>query len=95
MLPIRLPATELARLHRASAPGVQWQIDLQAQCITLPDGALLAFEVDPMRRGALLDGLDDIGRTLRLRAGIDAWQARDRLARPWIWATGPSVATTP
>jgi 3-isopropylmalate/(R)-2-methylmalate dehydratase small subunit len=92
VLPIRLPATELARLHRASTPGAQWQVDLQAQRITLPDAALLAFEVDPMRRAALLDGLDDVGRTLQLRAGIDAWQARDRLLRPWIWA-GPEFAT--
>jgi len=29
--------------------------------------------------------LDDIGKTLKLDAMIDAWQARDRIARPWAW----------
>ena len=37
------------------------------------------------RRIALLEGLDDIGLTMKHAAGIDSWQARDRLDRPWIW----------
>lgn len=93
VLPIRLPADALARAHAAGLPGARWRVDLHAQRITLPGGAELAFEVDPMRRAALLEGLDDIGRTLQLHAAIDGWQACDRVARPWIWASGPDGAT--
>jgi hypothetical protein len=32
-----------------------------------------------------MEGLDAIGQTLTQAAQIDAWQARDRQQRPWIW----------
>jgi 3-isopropylmalate/(R)-2-methylmalate dehydratase small subunit len=38
-----------------------------------------------MKRLALLEGLDDITRTLTRRVVIEAWQAADRLNRPWVW----------
>ena len=34
----------------------------------------------------MLEGLDDIALTLRRKGEIEAFQARDREARPWIWA---------
>jgi len=85
VLPIRLAPSELARAHAACTAEGPWQVDLRTQRIALPDGAELPFEVDPLRREALLEGLDDIGRTLKLRGAVDAWQARDRAARPWAW----------
>lgn len=91
VLPVRLPADALARVRAACAPQAAWTVDLHTQRIVLPDGAALAFEVDPLRRAALLEGLDDIGRTLQLRESIDAWQARDRAARPWIWQPAPDA----
>ena len=93
VLPVRLPADTLARVHAACAPQARWEVDLRAQHIVMPDGAALAFEVDPLRRAALLEGLDDIGRTLQLRDSIDAWQARDRAMRPWIWQPAPDART--
>ena len=93
VLPVRLPADTLARVHAACAPQARWEVDLRAQHIVMPDGAALAFEVDPLRRAALLEGLDDIGRTLQLRESIDAWQARDRAMRPWIWQPAPDART--
>lgn len=86
VLPICVSVADLARLHAACVPdAADWEVDLQTQRISLPDGDVLSFEVDPLRRAALLEGLDDIARTLKLRSAIDAWQARDRAARPWIW----------
>lgn len=86
VLPIRVSGADLARLHAACVPDAgDWEVDLQTQRISLPDGDVLSFEVDPLRRAALLEGLDDIARTLKLRGAIDAWQAQDRAARPWIW----------
>ena len=43
------------------------------------------FTTDPERRDALLEGLDEIGMTLKLDAQIRAHQIRDRESRPWIY----------
>ncbi|HYP85475.1 3-isopropylmalate dehydratase small subunit [Variovorax sp.] len=95
VLPIRLDASDLAVVHAACAPGAQWTVDLQAQAIAAPGGAVLNFEVDPLRRAALLEGLDDIGRTLKLQGAIDAWQAADKVARPWVWPAAAAAIAQP
>ncbi|WP_079636755.1 3-isopropylmalate dehydratase small subunit [Sphingopyxis flava] len=41
------------------------EVDLEAQTILLASGETIAFTVDPDDRRVLLEGLDDIGRTLR------------------------------
>jgi 3-isopropylmalate/(R)-2-methylmalate dehydratase small subunit len=85
MLPLRLPGEALARIVQLTADGSALSVDLSAQHIVLPGGDTVAFEVDPMRREALLEGLDDITQTLKRIDAIAAWQARDREARPWVW----------
>jgi 3-isopropylmalate/(R)-2-methylmalate dehydratase small subunit len=85
MLPLRLPGEVLARIVQLTADGSPLTVDLSAQHIVLPGGDTVAFEVDPMRREALLEGLDDITQTLKRIDAIAAWQARDREARPWVW----------
>jgi 3-isopropylmalate/(R)-2-methylmalate dehydratase small subunit len=85
MLPLRLPGEVLARIVQLTADGSPLTVDLSAEHIVLPGGDTVAFEVDPMRREALLEGLDDITQTLRRIDAIAAWQARDREARPWVW----------
>lgn len=87
MLPIKLPASVLSELAGQAASGAPVTVDLQACQITLPSGAILSFTVDALKRTALLEGLDDLSLTLRKRDAISQWQARDRLARPWIWET--------
>jgi 3-isopropylmalate/(R)-2-methylmalate dehydratase small subunit len=62
--------------------------DLDAGEVTTPSGRRHAFVVEPRRRSALLDGLDEIGATLRRDGEIRAFQERDRNRRPWIWTTG-------
>ena len=88
LLPIILPADVIEDFMQqaATAPGgPQFTIDLKAQSITAPNGEITAFETEPFRRDALLAGLDDFGMTLQRTADIDAFQRRDRLARPWIY----------
>ena len=89
VLPIRLSAAELTQARSRCLPDAAWHVDLQAQQIVLPDGERLAFKVDPLRRAALLEGLDDISRTHKLLDVITAWQANDRATRPWVWRTQP------
>jgi 3-isopropylmalate/(R)-2-methylmalate dehydratase small subunit len=54
--------------------GVELTVDLEAQRITGPDGLVIPFELDPFARECLLEGLDDIGLTLRHVREIDAYE---------------------
>ena len=45
----------------------------------------MAFAIDALQREALLEGLDEIGLTLKHADEIAAWQEADRAARPWVW----------
>jgi 3-isopropylmalate/(R)-2-methylmalate dehydratase small subunit len=85
MLPVVLPGATIERLAQAAAGGASVEVDLVRNVVVAPDGEVIPFEVDPQRREALLEGLDEIGRTIKRNAEIDAWQQRDRAARPWVW----------
>jgi 3-isopropylmalate/(R)-2-methylmalate dehydratase small subunit len=94
ILPIRLDAGVVDRLVGQAQSGADFRVDLEAQTITAPAGEVVAFEVDPLRRGSLLAGLDDIGMTLELADRIGDFQSRDRRERPWVWSvTARSVDT--
>jgi 3-isopropylmalate/(R)-2-methylmalate dehydratase small subunit len=49
------------------------------------DGSRWPFEVEPLRRVSLLEGLDDIGLTLKHAGAIDEWESADLAVRPWNW----------
>jgi 3-isopropylmalate dehydrogenase len=87
VLPIRLPEGDVkalaAELERAEPPDVT--VDLEKQTIIAPSGRTIAFTTDPERRAAMLEGLDEIGMTLKLDAQIRAHQDRDLETRPWIY----------
>ncbi len=88
ILPIRLPQADVDLLMDDAKRGSNaiLTIDLEKQEITGPDGGLVHFEIEPFRKHCLLNGLDDIGLTLQKASSIDAFEARDRLARPWLYA---------
>jgi 3-isopropylmalate/(R)-2-methylmalate dehydratase small subunit len=85
VLPIRLSLADVEALAAQCEAGTAMTVDLQARTVTAPDGIVREFEIDAMRREALLHGLDDIGLTLKDDAAIRAWQAGDRQRRPWAW----------
>ena len=70
---------------REVVAGSEFNIDLERQIVTSPDGTTVAFETESFRREALLAGLDDLGMTMKRIGDIDAFQAADRDARPWIY----------
>ncbi len=87
-LPIRLPEpTVLSFAAEAAERSEPFVIDLVERCVIAPSGARHPFEIDDLRRTALLEGLDDIGLTLKYSANIDAWQTADHSSRPWVWNT--------
>ncbi len=87
VLPIVLPADVVDGLFRdvAANPGYRLHIDLSAQTVTTPSGASHGFSVDEFRKYCLLNGLDEIGLTLRHSDEIRAYEARRARSEPWIF----------
>ncbi len=89
LLTIALPADEIDRiateLDEAGEP--MMTVDLEGQVVTTPAGRIVEFEIDPGRRRALLDGLDDIGVTLMYAPRIDVFEQADVQRRPWNYRT--------
>ena len=89
VLPVVLPAGQVEQLAQECAGGNAWvTVDLERQVVVSPHGEEMAFAVEQIRREALLEGLDEIGLTMKQDAAIAAFQARDRAARPWVWQPG-------
>lgn len=78
VLPVQLPAAEVAE---ATGP---LTIDLPTQTLTATSGASWSFAIDDEAKTMLLEGLDPIALTLKLRDRIADWATRDAAARPWI-----------
>lgn len=88
LLPITLPHAQVDELFAqcAAQPGYRLTVDLAAQTVTRPDGKALQFEVDAFRKYCLLNGLDDIGLTLRHADKIREFEARRRIEQPWLFS---------
>jgi 3-isopropylmalate/(R)-2-methylmalate dehydratase small subunit len=62
-------------------------VDLVAQRISGPGGEDVAFEIAAADRTRLLEGLDDIGLTLKHVDEIVNWERRAQAAQPWLQST--------
>lgn len=62
----------------------QISVDMEQQEIRLADGQVIPFQIDTLRKTALLLGLDAIGSTLQRREEIKAFEARHLQANPWL-----------
>lgn len=83
LLPIRLEEAIVADLFERAKKYAPYQLTVDLNANTLRDehGLNLSFEVDPFRRHCLLNGLDDIGLTLKHADKIAAFeQARGMAA---------------
>jgi 3-isopropylmalate/(R)-2-methylmalate dehydratase small subunit len=79
VLPLVLPRATIAALA-----GEAITIDLPAQTVSV--GAdVHCFTIDAEARAMLIGGLDAIDLTLQSADRIAAWQARNRIARPWVY----------
>jgi len=68
----------------SQADQAQISVDLEAQQIRLADGEVIAFQIDTLRKSALLLGLDAIGSTLQRSDEIKAFERRHLQANPWL-----------
>jgi 3-isopropylmalate/(R)-2-methylmalate dehydratase small subunit len=86
-LPVILQESDVDRLFHACAafPGFRLTVDLDAQTVSTTDRSqVFRFEVDPFRKYCLLNGLDEIGLTLRHKDKIQAFEAKRLQQFPWL-----------
>lgn len=86
VLPVVLPADRVAGLAALAAQPLTLAVDLHTCEVQQPDGSADRFEMGARDRDMLLAGLDQIDLTWQHRTDIEAFEAADRLRRPWVWA---------
>ncbi|UVW27747.1 3-isopropylmalate dehydratase small subunit [Massilia sp. H6] len=87
LLPIVLPEAAVDGLFQAvqANPGFTLVVDLEQQLLTSADASLsYGFAIDDFRKYCLLNGLDDIGLTLRHQDAIRSFEQRHLAAQPWL-----------
>ncbi len=86
ILPICLPRELCDSLMRDASLGgnARLSVDLERQVVVRPDGEEIGFTIDAWRRHLLLEGLDDIGQTLRHADAIDRFEQRRAAGAPWM-----------
>lgn len=87
LLPVILAESEVDALF-ALATGdhpVEITIDLQSQTVVGPSEFGASFDIDPFRKTCLLEGLDEIGLSLKDAAAIRAYEAKRAVDAPWLF----------
>lgn len=87
ILPVILGEDVVDRLFKETfaTVGYRLRVDLPSQTVVTPSGAQFAFEVDAFRKHCLLNGLDDIGLTLKDADDIRAYEAKRKAQAPWLF----------
>ncbi len=87
LLPVTLAPSDIAPFEadvlavNGEAP---FTVDLTTQTILRPNGGSLAFDIPEADRMRLLEGLDDIGLSLKHAQDIVAWETNTAHTRPWL-----------
>jgi 3-isopropylmalate/(R)-2-methylmalate dehydratase small subunit len=73
---VRLDEAQVEKLlaNARTIAGYKLTVSLEEQTISDELGFKASFEIDPFRKYCLLEGLDDIGLTLRHAAELDAYE---------------------
>src|SRR6185295_14061409 len=88
LLPVVLREDEVDKLfyEAAAFPGFNLVINLEEQSVATTDGAQsMHFDVDSFRKYMLINGLDEIGLTLRRAEKIRAFESRRQTQFPWYF----------
>ncbi|MEA3155471.1 MAG: 3-isopropylmalate/(R)-2-methylmalate dehydratase small subunit [Betaproteobacteria bacterium] len=87
LLPVVLSDAEVsdirAQLHER--PGATISVDLADQTLIDPAGRVHRFEIHPVRKKCLLEGLDDIARTHEYSERLAMFEDEYRAERPWLF----------
>ena len=85
VLPIVLPRAVCDALIEDARLGANARltIDLERQVVVRPNGEAVGFDVDPLRKHLLLNGLDDIGQTMQHEDAISTFESRRAATEAW------------
>lgn len=86
LLPLVLPEAECAAIRRQlrEHPGASVAVDLERQTVTDAGGGVHRFDIHPVRKKCLLEGLDDIARTRQYTGEIERFEHAYRDEWPWL-----------
>jgi 3-isopropylmalate/(R)-2-methylmalate dehydratase small subunit len=86
ILPVKVTPEELDELMDDANRGSNaiLTVDLESQTITGPDGGSISFEIDEFKKHCLLNGLDDIGLTMKKADSIQTYESKLGAERPWV-----------
>lgn len=86
VLLIQLPEADLLKLVQivSNKEDNEIQINLQQQLILLSGDRSISFDIDPLRKEALLEGRDAIGATLQHEALINRFEQQHLQDNPWL-----------
>ena len=84
ILPLILPQADVDLLMEDARDGLELTVDLDQGQIIRRNMQPIAFSLDPFRRKCLLEGLDDIGLTLRHEGQISAFESTRATTQPWM-----------
>ena len=62
-------------------------IDLHKQSIITPSNREINFNIDASRKMALIEGLDEIGLTMKHSKKIEDFEKKSRINAPWLFGT--------
>ena len=82
VLPLVLPAEQVREIMNKaeSDPGIELNVDLVSQRVWDESEEIsITFEIDAARKDALVNGLDDIGLTLRMEQDITDFESKHGL----------------
>ena len=88
LLPLVLPEAVASSLRGQlrEKPGATLTVNLDAQTVTDVSCAIHRFDIQPIRKKCLLEGLNDIARTEQYLAVRERFEAAYRAQYPWLYA---------
>lgn len=84
ILTVSLPQADVDALVMAAEAKHPITVDLDAQTVAC-ENALYHFDFNPTHKDMLMEGLDEIGRTLKSERAIGDFEAKQKLMTPWLY----------
>jgi 3-isopropylmalate/(R)-2-methylmalate dehydratase small subunit len=87
ILPVQLPGEVVVGLRRElhERPGAELTVDLSSQTVTDVSGLVYRFNIQPLRKKCLLEGLDEIARTQQFQVNIERFETAYKTKQYWLF----------
>ena len=92
VLPVKLPQETVVKLREEihENPGMELTVDLEYQTVRGPNNDVFKFDINPVPKRCLLQGLDAIERTQQSQEKIDAFRDKHRRENNFLCTPGAS-----